>query len=60
MKVLTDCQETHNGESRKEEVGSSVVEVGQHHGGYETNDTDRSAESLGMTEQYAQVAHPST
>jgi len=44
VEVLTDCQETHDGESCKEEIGSSVVEVGEHHGRYETNDTDTSAE----------------
>lgn len=37
---LTDCEETKDGECRKEEVGSSVIKVGKHDRRYEPNDTE--------------------
>lgn len=37
--ALTDSQETENGESGEEEVGATVSQVGEHHWGYETDNT---------------------
>jgi hypothetical protein len=37
--VLTDCQEPEDGECGKEEVSPSMIEIGEHHWRYQTDDT---------------------